>query len=107
MQVITILLCGILTAAGKDPYDNQIDKLVLHKSDVTVEDEETYIESEADTRIAHARASLIKAGRDAWPILLEHLDDKRESTAVRAVSGPYTVSQQCYWILWEQLVLHR
>ena len=105
MKLVSIvLLLTLATGFGKEPLTELIEKLVLLKSDVTVEGEKTYLKNDAIVRINGAGTSLFQAGRDAWPILLRHLDDKRESIASREVKGPYNVGHQCHWILSAQVV---
>ena len=105
MKLISIfLLFSFAIAAGNESANNLIEKLVLLKSDVTVEDGTTFIKTEASVRINSAGSSLSHLGRDAWPVLLQHLDDERESVPAREVSGPYDVGHQCYCILSGQVV---
>lgn len=105
MKLISIfLLFTLATAFGKEPFNKLIDKLVLLKSDVTIEAGNSYLKDEARERIGNAETSLVEAGRDAWPVLLQHLDDKRESIPSMEVTGPDTVGRQCHSLLSAQVV---
>ena len=77
--------------------------LPYQKGDTFEKDGKKYINGSAASRISLAAAELTGSGKDAWPILFAHLNDKRPSYAAREVIGPYDVGHQCYYILYYQV----
>ena len=85
-------------------YAALIEQLVLTDQDEFVEGGQTYLRRESSARINKAAITLSQAGKKCWPVVMNHLDDKRASTPASATTGPHDVGRQCYHILRSQIV---
>ena len=107
----TLILC-LLSCSSKPEkvdrtefYKELIEMLPYKKGDTYKKDGKNYINGEAASRISLAAAELTGSGKDAWPILFAHINDRRPSYAAREVVGPYDVGHQCYYILYYQVAM--
>ena len=93
-------------------YKSLIEMLVVEKvkydENVKIDPfDKGFVESEEKFKriqFREAHLELTAAGREAWPALFDHLDDKRPSDAAKQVMGPYDIGHQCYYLLYYQVV---
>jgi hypothetical protein len=108
--VICLTACLVtVDALAADKLTNNamaalIEELVLTEKDTFPMDGRSYLRGEALTRINEASSRLVAAGKDSWPQLFAHLQDKRPSTPSAEVTGPYYVGQKCCFLLRDQVM---
>lgn len=104
LNLITFALILSLLSCSSKP--EKVDRTEFYKEliEMLVVEEKEYSENFKRFQLNEAHLELVAAGKDAWPILFKHLDDKRPSEAARQVTGPHDVGHQCYYILHSQVV---
>ncbi len=93
----------IVTKQTTSSPQDSVEMLVLKKSDIFVKEGVQYQSAQSARRINAAIAHLISLGKQSWPTLFAHLDDKRPTMSSRETTGPHQVCHNCYDILRRQI----
>jgi len=112
LAVVLSLVCSVACAQQDKEVSDLIDQLVFDhpKASKTpllspiagINDKDPEYKKQFD-KCGEAFGKLIELGEKAFPLLVAHLDDKRESIPFRNHYLEHSVGDACYWNIYFQL----